>query len=115
MLGKKEEKSDIDVMVVIDEMKPNDLKEYKKVLKEIGNYDKSCGFICGSKELLNWNPQEICHLLNSTANYYGVLEDFVPKYNRRDIADYIKMVSLYKPKARWSQSSVGVIVKYGCF
>ena len=29
------EKSDIDVMVVIDEMKPNDLKEYKKVLKEI--------------------------------------------------------------------------------
>ena len=56
------EKSDIDVMVVIDEMKPNDLKEYKKVLKEIGNYDKSCGFICGSKELLNWNPQEICHL-----------------------------------------------------
>lgn len=85
------EKSDIDVMVVIDEMKPNDLKEYKKVLKEIGNYDKSCGFICGSKELLNWNPQEICHLLNTTADYYGTLEDFVPKYNRRDIADYIKL------------------------
>ena len=78
-------------MVVIDEMKPNDLKEYKKVLKEIGNYDKSCGFICGSKELLNWNPQEICHLLNTTADYYGTLEDFVPKYNRRDIADYIKL------------------------
>lgn len=32
------EKSDIDVMVVIDEMKPNDLKKYKKVLKEIGIY-----------------------------------------------------------------------------
>ena len=27
------EKSDIDVMVVIDEMKPNDLKEYKKSIK----------------------------------------------------------------------------------
>lgn len=85
------EKSDIDVMVVIDKMKPNDLKEYKKVLKEIGNYDKSCGFICGAKELLNWNPLEICHLLNTTADYYGVLEVLVPKYNRRDIADYIKI------------------------
>lgn len=53
------EKSDIDVMVIIDEMKPNDLKEYKKVIKESGNYDKSCGFICESNELLNWNPLEI--------------------------------------------------------
>lgn len=53
------EKSDIDVMVIIDEMKPNDLKEYKKVIKESGNYDKSCRFICESNELLNWNPLEI--------------------------------------------------------
>ena len=37
------------------------------------------------------NPLEICHLLNTTADYYGMLEDFVPKYNRRDIADYIKL------------------------
>ena len=52
------EKSDIDVMVVIDEMKPNDLKEYKKVLKEIGNYDKSCGFICGCLLYTSPSPRD---------------------------------------------------------
>lgn len=41
------------------------------------------------------NPLEICHLLNTTADYYGMLEDFVPKYNRRDIADYIKLCLLF--------------------
>lgn len=89
--GETNEKSDIDVMAVIDEMNPNDLKEYRNVLSRIGHYDKSCGFICGAKELLNWNHLEICHLLNTTEDYYGALREIVPQYDKRDVAEYVKL------------------------
>ena len=89
--GEATENSDIDIMVIINELSLEDLKKYKEIILDIGNYEKSCGFICGKKELANWNPLEICHLLNSTSDYYGKLKDFVPEYSKKDIADYIKI------------------------
>ena len=67
--------SDIDIMAVIDNISVEDLKTYKKALVSIGNFDKSCGFICGKADLGHWNPLEICHLLNTTKDYYGELND----------------------------------------
>ena len=55
--------SDIDIMVVIDNISVEDLNTYQKSLISIGNYDKSCGFICGKTDLEHWNPLEIFHLL----------------------------------------------------
>ena len=43
--------SDIDIMVVIDNISVEDLNTYQKSLISIGNYDKSCGFICGKTDL----------------------------------------------------------------
>ncbi|MCD7826109.1 MAG: nucleotidyltransferase domain-containing protein [Clostridiaceae bacterium] len=51
--------SDIDIMVVIDNISVEDLNTYQKALVSIGNYDKSCGFICGKTDLEHWNPLEI--------------------------------------------------------
>ena len=58
--------SDIDIMAVIDDLSVEDLKTYQEALVSIGNFDKSCGFICGKTDLEHWNPLEICHLLNTT-------------------------------------------------
>ena len=57
--------SDIDIMAVIDNLSVEDLKNYQKALVSVGNFDKSCGFICGKTDLEHWNPLEICHLLNT--------------------------------------------------
>ena len=43
------ENSDIDIMAVIDNLSVEDLKTYQKALVSIGNFDKSCGFICGNQ------------------------------------------------------------------
>lgn len=83
--------SDIDIMVVIDKLEICDLDKYKNILMEIGNYDKSCGFICGKDELLNWNPLEICSLIHSTKDYYKTLSNLVPKYSNSDIKNFIKL------------------------
>ena len=53
--------------------------------------EKSCGFICGGEELLNWNPLEICHLLHTTKDYYGTLKNLVPEYTEIDLRNFVKM------------------------
>ena len=85
------ENSDLDIMVVIEELSPDDLKVYRSAIRTLEHSDKSCGFICGRRDLLNWNPLEICHLLHSTKDYYGVLQELVPAYTEQDIRNFIKL------------------------
>lgn len=89
--GEATENSDIDVMVVIRDITVSDLDEYRKAVLSLDNFDKSCGFICGVEDLENWNPLEICHLLNTTKDYYGKLSLLVPAYTGGDIRAFIKM------------------------
>lgn len=83
--------SDIDIMAVIDNLSAEDLKTYQRVLVSLGNFDKSCGFICGKADLEHWNPLEICHLLNTTKDYYGELKKLVPAYTIEDERNYVKL------------------------
>lgn len=89
--GEATEASDIDIMTVIDGLSVRDLDSYSNILKRIGYFDKSCGFICGRNDLLNWNPLEICHLLHTTKDYYGTLAELVPAYTREDERNYVKL------------------------
>ena len=85
------ENSDIDIMVIIDDMTIHDLNDYRNILMLIGYFEKSCGFICGKEELQNWNPLEICQLLHTTKDYYGKLKDFAPSYTYEDERNYVKL------------------------
>ena len=85
------ENSDIDIMAVIDNISVEDLETYQKALVSVGNFDKSCGFICSKADLEHWNPLEICHLLNTTKDYYGELKNLVPAYTIEDERNYVKL------------------------
>lgn len=89
--GEATEKSDIDVMLVLDGLMPEDMDAYREILMEMGHYDLSCGFICGLAELRNWNRLELCHVLHTTKNYYGSLADLIPAYSREDVRQYTLM------------------------
>ena len=84
--GEATDSSDVDIMVVIDELCVSDLDRYRSIIQSLGEPDKSCGFICSRTDLANWNPLEICHLLNSTKDYYGTLPHLVPVYTECDMA-----------------------------
>lgn len=83
--------SDIDIMAVIDDLSADDLRTYQNALVSVGDFDKSCGFICGKTDLANWNPLEICHLLNATKDYYRELKPLVPAYTIEDERSYVKL------------------------
>ena len=85
------ENSDIDIMAVIDNLSVEDLKTYQKALVSVGSFDKSCGFICGKDDLEHWNPLEICHLLNTTKDFYGEIKKLVPEYTIEDEKNYVKL------------------------
>ena len=89
--GEATNSSDIDIMVILDELNVADLDAYRGILQTMEDYDKSCGFICGKADLANWNPLEIRNLLGSTGDHYGKLADFVPGYSREDLRNFVKI------------------------
>ena len=86
-----DERSDIDVMVLLDKLTTDDLELYKTIIAENENSEKSCGFICGKSELNNWNPSEMCQLINTTKDYYGKLSEYIPAYTTEDNRNFIKL------------------------
>ena len=89
--GEATENSDIDIVAVVDKLAVSDLDKYRCIIQTMGDFDKSCGFICGKEDLANWNPLEIHHLVNGTKDYYGALKDLVPNYTEGDIRNFIKL------------------------
>lgn len=89
--GEATENSDIDIMVIIENLSVQDLDSYKKIIMKMEHYEKSCGFICGIEEFSRWNPMELCHILHSTKDYYGRLSSLAPAYSEEDIIHYIKI------------------------
>jgi predicted nucleotidyltransferase len=89
--GEATEDSDVDVMVVIDGLNVADLEAYRECIRSLEHADKSCGFICSKDDLAHWNPMELCHVLHTTKDCYGVLKDLLPPFTRQDIRNFVKM------------------------
>lgn len=89
--GEATETSDIDVMIIFDEIDAPTLDTYRELLISVGDYDRSCGFVCSRADMAAWNTLEVCHLLHTTRDLYGRLADLVPAYTREDVIQYVKM------------------------
>ena len=85
------EDSDIDVMLILDHFSVDDMDTYRAVLKRIGYYEKSCGFICGKDDMARWNPLEVCQLRHTTKDLFGSLSDYLPSATRQDEIHYVKL------------------------
>ena len=57
--GEATETSDIDVVVILDELRMNDLKTYRDMLDTLPNRELICGFISGKADLLNWEASDL--------------------------------------------------------
>ena len=89
--GEAHENSDIDVMVILNRFSVQDMDRYREILKRIGFYERSCGFICGRDELLRWTPLEVCQLRHTTKDLLGVLTDYLPSATWEDEVNYVKL------------------------
>ncbi len=89
--GEASDKSDIDIMVILDGLTVADMDLYGDILDKIGDSDRACGFICSCEDMKNWNPLEICQLKFTTKDLYGILSDFLPVWTHKDEVNYVKL------------------------
>ena len=54
--GEATETSDIDVVVILNELNISDIHTYNKMLDALPHRKLICGFISGKNEIINWEP-----------------------------------------------------------
>ena len=83
------EKSDIDLVVILDRVAAADLLVYRDILNQLPEREKSCGFFSGKGELMAWDRGELFQFFHDTRPYFGDLEFLRPLLNRRAVVQSI--------------------------
>lgn len=79
--------SDIDVVVLLDQVGGGELSRYRKLIKSMGGEEKACGFL-GTRDLLaRWPKWDLFHLCYDTRPIYGSLEDIKAGLSTKDAAE----------------------------
>ena len=89
--GEATETSDIDVVVILDELRINDLKTYSAMLDTLQNRQLICGFISGKAELLNWEASDLFQFYYDTTPIKGTLDCLLEKIDKHAVMRAIKI------------------------
>ena len=89
--GEATETSDIDAVVILDELRLNDLKAYREMLDTLPNRDLICGFVSGKNELLNWEASDLFQFYFDTVPIKGSLDLLLAKIDRQAVKRAIRI------------------------
>jgi hypothetical protein len=89
--GEATETSDIDVVVILDELAAQDIQDYNAMLDALPNRELICGFVSGKKELLNWEPSDLFQFYHDTTPIKGSLDELLVLIDDDAIARAIKI------------------------
>ncbi|WP_186450860.1 nucleotidyltransferase domain-containing protein [Sporomusa sp. KB1] len=51
--------SDIDIVVILNELTMKDLQKYRAIISQMPYKEKACGFISGQSEISNWEKSDL--------------------------------------------------------
>ena len=89
--GDATETSDIDVVVILDELTAQDIQAYNTMLDTLPNRELICGFVSGKKELMNWEPSDLFQFYHDTTPIKGSLDELLVLIDDDAIARAIKI------------------------
>ena len=73
--GEATETSDIDVVVILDELCAIDIQTYHEMLDTLSYRDLICGFLSGKEEIMNWETSDLFQFCYDTKPIRGSLDD----------------------------------------
>ena len=73
--GEATETSDIDVVVILDELSAMDIQTYNTMLDILPHRELICGFLSGKKEIMNWEPSDLFQFCHDTTPIKGSLDE----------------------------------------
>ena len=83
--------SDIDVVVILDELNAEDIQAYNDMLDTLPHRELICGFLSGKDEILNWEPSDLFQFYHDTTAIKGSLDCLLPLIDNAAIDRAIKM------------------------
>lgn len=83
--GEQTAGSDIDVVIILDEVSFKDLQLYQSMLDSFKEHDMICGFVSGERELMNWEKSDLLQLVLDTKPIIGSLEHLQNLFSDEDI------------------------------
>lgn len=88
--GEATERSDIDTVVILDELSASDIKIYNDMLDTLPERELICGFISGRNEILNWDPSDLFQFYYDTKPIKGTLDELLEKIDTNAVEKAIK-------------------------
>ena len=79
--GEAAEASDIDMVVILDELRGEDIAAYSAMLDGLPHRELSCGFLSGRAEICAWEPSDLFQLYFDTTPIRGTLDTLLPLLN----------------------------------
>ena len=73
--GEATETSDIDIVVILDELSAMDIQTYHDMLDTMSHRELICGFLSGKKEIMNWEPSDLFQFCHDTTPIKGSLDE----------------------------------------
>ena len=89
--GEATESSDIDVVVILEDLSASDIQTYNDMLDSLPHRELICGFVSGKDEILNWEPSDLFQFYHDTTPIKGSLDDLLPLIDDVAISRAIKM------------------------
>ncbi len=89
--GEATETSDIDVVVILDELSVSDIHTYHVMLDTLPHRELICGFLSGKDEILNWEPSDLFQFYHDTTPIKGSLDELLTLIDNVAIDRAIKM------------------------
>ncbi|MBR3974654.1 MAG: nucleotidyltransferase domain-containing protein [Clostridia bacterium] len=75
--GEATASSDIDIVVILDELSFSDIKAYNDMLDTLPHRELICGFLSGKNEIINWEPADLFQFYYDTNPVFGCLDELL--------------------------------------
>ena len=89
--GEATETSDIDVVVILDELSAKDIQIYNDMLDTLPHRKLICGFLSGKNEIMNWESSDLFQFCNDTTPIKGTLDEVIALIDENAINRAIKI------------------------
>ena len=89
--GEATETSDIDIVVILDELSAMDIQTYNKMLNTLPHRELICGFLSGKDDIMNWEPYDLFQFCYDTTPIKGSLDEVISLVDESAVNRAIKI------------------------
>lgn len=89
--GEETEESDIDLVVILDELTPGDIRTYDKMLDGLPDRELACGFLSGKEELFRWEPSDLFQFYYDTRPIVGSLDELLGRIDEEAVRRAVRL------------------------